>query len=166
MYKQKGFTLIELIIVIVVLGILAITAAPRFLSLNEDAERSTFLGTAAAFRSGVEQVHIAWLVRGNNQAVPNFIEISDPIVGGDLSVNSAGYPADTRGFSLTLNSERDCEDVWRAVLDSQSPSVERDTSGDFEAEYNGGGACTYTFNQQSGLTVNYNSNTGEVVINS
>ncbi|SFD74751.1 prepilin-type N-terminal cleavage/methylation domain-containing protein [Pseudoalteromonas denitrificans] len=35
--KQKGFTLIELIIVIVILGILAITASTRFLNIQSDA---------------------------------------------------------------------------------------------------------------------------------
>ena len=37
---QKGFTLIELIIVIVLLGILAVTAAPKFLNLQDDARDS------------------------------------------------------------------------------------------------------------------------------
>ncbi|MEC8489586.1 MAG: prepilin-type N-terminal cleavage/methylation domain-containing protein, partial [Pseudomonadota bacterium] len=37
---QQGFTLIELIIVIVLLGILAVTAAPKFLNLQDDARDS------------------------------------------------------------------------------------------------------------------------------
>jgi MSHA pilin protein MshB len=111
--KQKGFTLIELVVVIVILGVLAATAAPKFIDLTDDAEEAVFLGISVAFKSGVNQVHIAWLIRGKNQAVQDFIEILDPFAGGDLSVNSAGYPADTRGTSLTLNSENDCLDVWR-----------------------------------------------------
>ena len=99
--KNNGFTLIELIIAIVILGVLAVTAAPRFIDLSDDAEEAVFLGISAAFKSGVNQVHLAWLIRGNNQAVQDFIAISDPLAGGDLSVNSAGYPADTRGTSLT-----------------------------------------------------------------
>ena len=38
---QQGFTLIELIIVIVLLGILAVTAAPKFLNLQDDARDAT-----------------------------------------------------------------------------------------------------------------------------
>ena len=164
MFKNKGFTLIELVVVIVILGILAATAAPKFINLTDDADEAVFLGISAAFKSGVKQVHIAWLIRGKNEAVQNFIQISDPLAGGDLSVNSAGYPADTRGTSLTLNSEDDCLDVWRAVLDSQDALVAGDDSSDFEAVHNNG-SCTYTYNKQPSLTVEYNSNTGEIVIN-
>lgn len=165
MYKKKGFTLIELVVVIVILGVLAVTAAPKFIDLTDNAQEAVFLGISAAFKSGVNQVHIAWYIRGKNQAVQNFIEISDPIAGGDLSVNSAGYPADTRGTSLTLNSENDCLDVWRAVLDSQGALVTGDDSSDFEATYNGDNTCTYSYNNQISLTVDYDSNNGEVTIN-
>lgn len=154
-----------MVVVIVILGILAATAAPKFINLTDDAEEAVFLGISAAFKSGVKKVHIAWLIRGKNQAVQNFIDISDPIAGGDLSVNSAGYPADTRGSSLTLNSENDCLDVWRAVLDSQDALVAGDDSSDFEAKYNGDNTCTYIHNKQTSLTVDYDSNRGEVIIN-
>ncbi|NQY89464.1 MAG: type II secretion system protein [Colwellia sp.] len=165
MIKQKGFTLIELVVVIVILGILAATAAPKFIDLTDDAEEAVFLGISAAFKSGVNQVHLAWLIRANNQAVQNFIKISDPLAGGDLSVNSFGFPADTRGWSLKLDSEFDCLDVWRAVLNSQDALVSGDDSSDFEAAYNGGNTCTYTYSKQLNLTVDYDSNSGEVTIN-
>lgn len=165
MKRHSGFTLIELIVVIVILGILAVTAAPRFIDLSGEAQTAAFRGIAAAFRDGVKQVNYAWIIRGNGQAQLNFIPISDPIVGGDLSVNANGFPADTRGTSLTLNSEADCIDVWRAVLVSQDATVDGDDSEAFEATYNGNFTCTYTFNDNDALTVDYNSNTGVVDIN-
>ncbi len=52
MKKQSGFTLIELVIVIIILGILAVTAAPKFLNLQDDANKAAAEGVAAAVKSG------------------------------------------------------------------------------------------------------------------
>ncbi|TFH92121.1 type II secretion system protein [Vibrio ouci] len=48
MKRQGGFTLIELVVVIVILGILAVTAAPRFLNLQSDARQASLQGLKGA----------------------------------------------------------------------------------------------------------------------
>lgn len=48
MKRQGGFTLIELVVVIVILGILAVTAAPRFLNLQDDARSASIQGLKGA----------------------------------------------------------------------------------------------------------------------
>lgn len=65
MDNQKGFTLIELIIVIVVLGILAVTAAPRFFDFSKDARISTLNGLKANLQASATIEYARTALKGN-----------------------------------------------------------------------------------------------------
>ena len=60
---QAGFTLIELVVVIVILGILAATALPKFIDLTGDATKAAVAGFAGAIKSAVIQLTmlLTWL---------------------------------------------------------------------------------------------------------
>ena len=67
MKKQHGFTLIELVMVIVILGILAATALPKFADLKGDAREASINAAAGAMKSAMAIVHAQYLI-GNNDA--------------------------------------------------------------------------------------------------
>ncbi|GIC77736.1 Tfp pilus assembly protein FimT/FimU [Moritella sp. F3] len=86
MNKQQGFTLIELVIVIIVLGILAATAIPKFTNLSSDARIASLKGMEGAMRSGTNLIHSKAVV--NNQDVN---EATLSIDGINILLHS-GYP--------------------------------------------------------------------------
>jgi MSHA pilin protein MshA len=64
--KEKGFTLIELVMVIVILGILAAFALPRFADLGGEAETATVQGALASVKSASGIVRSKALASGNS----------------------------------------------------------------------------------------------------
>jgi len=68
MSKQAGFTLIELVVVIVILGLLAAAALPRFINVTQDARISSLNGIAGGLRTAASLARAEYIVNGVNTA--------------------------------------------------------------------------------------------------
>lgn len=94
--NQNGFTLIELVIVIVLLGTLAAVALPKFVNLNTDARIASVKALAGAVDSAADMVHARVLTAGATTSVD---------VEGGTVVLANGYPAATSsGIAAALKS--------------------------------------------------------------
>lgn len=137
MKRQGGFTLIEMVVVIVILGILAVTAAPRFLNLQDDARNSALQGLKGALDGaggivfgkaaidGLERVDAAEAGEGKKPEA------------GDVKI-TFGYPtATSEGIGKAFVS-----DDWDAITTNENLAVTGDALKEGEIAYTFKGRAT------------------------
>lgn len=90
MKRNQGFTLVELVIVIVILGILAVTAAPKFLNLSGDAKASTLQAVKASIESANAQVYAKAIIASKqNEASYTTVNPAIKLVYGYVEADAA-----------------------------------------------------------------------------
>ena len=169
MRRQSGFTIIEIIIVVIILGLLAATALPRFLAITDEAEDASIDGIAGGFASAVGLVRGQWEVEGrpagnfstaSGDANMSFVTVDGTRVG----INATGLPltaGESFGFPtmapVTGGDSRDsamtdakCQEVLNLILQSAPRSIAQTTAG-------------LTLNQLAGNTLFVQMNTAATI---
>ena len=181
--KQQGFTIIELVVVILLLGILTATALPRFMDVTDEAHDAVVDGVLGGLNTATGLFRAQYFGKGQpaaGQVVPEFGL-------GTLVTNTSGYPVGTNVGTATLVTTADCVDVFNGLLQSGRPTmasiaasgaamavgdvVPANATADFLAKLDtGNNLCEYAYTGQfTDATagdvdvLQYNPSTGEVI---
>ncbi|ANO33817.1 MSHA biogenesis protein MshB [Vibrio breoganii] len=172
MKRNAGFSLVELVIVIVVLGLLAVAALPRFLDVTDKAKEASVEGVAGGFATAVLSARAQWEANVRTQDTAgntrtNFVDYDGTefwLTTSDTTNFRDGYPIalkdDGSQSPLAVSAQR-CVDLMTELL--QNPPQVSSNSSDTNIKYlaavgdpNDDGlttVCRYT--QQEGNTAHY-----------
>ncbi len=131
--KQQGFTLIELVMVIVILGILSATALPKFVDLGTDARKANLTGLGGAIQGAIAIVKAGYL-----------ISESSPVTMSDGTTVTVGTTGALKGIPTG-----DATGIGNAI----------ELSSDYALAYSG---TVATFTLQSNCLVTYQGASGAV----
>jgi MSHA pilin protein MshB len=148
---QAGFTLIELVIVVVILGFLAATAIPKFVDLTEQAKQANIEGMAGGFATGVSLARSQWEAEARPKDTDNINMVNyDGTVVYLTSEDRTSSPSISPGYIVGTDSGKgingksmaiaDCISVWNSLL-QQPPLVANSV-----AEINADGSFRYLAN--------------------
>ncbi len=165
--NDQGFTLIELIIVIVLLGILAVTASAKFNSLTEDAYQAKVKANASALKSGVNLARAKWLILGSptSFSARNDVQVFGNLPTGTIDFNIQGWPAQSWTGSdswLATNNNYDCLTLWSTLIQDGSDKAAFDSSAEFIVAYEGSETCSYKLTKNTNYGFIYDTRTGDV----
>src|SRR5262245_56304197 len=104
--NQKGFTIIELVVVILLLGILTATALPRFMAVEDEAHDAVVTAVAAGLRTSAGLFRAQWMAEGQPSTIDDY--------GTGMRASRTGYPMGifTGNTMSSITASSDGEEVF------------------------------------------------------
>lgn len=160
MKQEKGFTFIEFLVVILLLGIIAALSLPKFMNLGAQSRQSNNRAMAGSLLSAINAAHSQWVAAGNKPANITFN-------GNTISMNSTaadpgfGFPCLANGSgcsSATVATAASCAALFPMLVQG-GPEVQAGasacTSPDCYVASGSTSICTYARKDASDVKVDY-----------
>lgn len=155
--RQQGFTIIELIVVILLLGILTATALPRFLDVTDEAHIAVVDAVEGGLATGTALFRAQWIANGQPASTVSIAAFNN------LKANTSGYPVSVTGTTGSLADNTDCLEIFTGLLQEGRPAIAEDAAvagtaaaitdtnitnagtTDFVAQWTATNVCTFAY---------------------